>query len=253
MKRSICSRSWFLSFVLGVAWLVTPAVAHGQFFGIPGLPQIVLDPRNLVQNAQRVAQAAQQINNQRMQIQYQIRSLTKLSRPNWRDINGLMYQLDILMQQGEALAYSAADLDEQFRRTFPGYALPSDWVASDAQRTQATRALATLQASLSATQRQMRDIGPGMQRLQQIKMQMSGIQGTQEAVELQNTLQAYAAEELMMLRQALAVQTNVMAVSQAQQVQKEMEQQAVLDQILANTLNRPRTRSPGFDGRWRRP
>src|SRR5690554_2782254 len=169
MKRSICSRSWCLSLVFGVIAFAMPVTAQAQFFGIPGLPQIVLDPRNLVQNAQRVAQAAQQINNQRMQIQYQIRALTKLSRPNWRDIDGLMYQLDILMQQGEALAYSASDLDEQFRRTFPGYALPSDWVASDAQRTQATRALATLQASLSATQRQMQDIGPGMQRLQQIK------------------------------------------------------------------------------------
>ena len=35
----------------------------------------------------------------------------------------------------------------------------------------------------------------------------------------------------MMLRQAVAVQTNAMAVAQAQQVQREMEEQAVLDQI----------------------
>ena len=51
----------------------------------------------------------------------------------------------------------------------------------------------------------MQDVAPGMMRLQQIKAQMGGIQGTQEAVELQNTLQAYAAEELVMLRQAVAV------------------------------------------------
>jgi len=99
----------------------------------------------------------------------------------------------------------------------------------------------------------MQDIGPGMARLRQIKAQMGGIEGTQQAVELQNTLQAYAAEELMMLRQAVAVQTNAIAVAQAQQVQREMEEQAVLDQILENTLSRPRTHSPGFDGRWRRP
>ena len=89
--------------------------------------------------------------------------------------------------------------------------------------------------------------------MRQIKMQMGGIQGTQEAVELQNTLQAYTAEELMMLRQAVAVQTNTMAVANAQDVQREMEEQAVLEQILTNTLHRPRTHSPGFDGRWGRP
>jgi P-type conjugative transfer protein TrbJ len=252
MKRSTSLRRWRSSIAMAGVLLGIPAAAHAQF-SIPGLPQIVIDPRNLVQNARQVAQAATQINNQRLQIQYQLRSLAKLSRPNWREIDGLMYQLDVLMQQGEALAYSAANLDEEFRRTFPGYELPTDWVASDAQRTQATRALATLHASLAATRRQMQDIGPGMARLRQIKAQMGGIEGTQQAVELQNTLQAYAAEELMMLRQAVAVQTNAMAVAQAQQVQREMEEQAVLDQILANTLSRPRTHSPGFDGRWRRP
>jgi P-type conjugative transfer protein TrbJ len=238
--------------MVGAACLTIPVSAHAQF-SIPGLPQIVIDPRNLVQNARQVAQAATQINNQRLQIEYQLRALAKLSRPNWRDINGLISQLDLVMQEGESLAYSASDLDEQFRRTFPGYELPAGWVASDAQRTQATRALATLHASLSATRRQMQDIRPGIVRLQQIKAQMGGIQGTQQAVELQNTLQAYTAEELVMLRQAVAVQTNAIAVAQAQQVQRGMEEQAVLGQLLDNTLSRPRTHSPGFDGRWRRP
>lgn len=252
MKRSTSSRRCRCSIMVGAACLTIPVSAHAQF-SIPGLPQIVIDPRNLVQNARQVAQAATQINNQRLQIEYQLRALAKLSRPNWRDINDLMSQLDLVMQEGESLAYSASDLDEQFRRTFPGYELPAGWVASDAQRTQATRALATLHASLSATRRQMQDIRPGIVRLQQIKAQMGGIQGTQQAVELQNTLQAYTAEELVMLRQAVAVQTNAIAVAQAQQVQREMEEQAVLGQVLDNTLSRPRTHSPGFDGRWRRP
>ena len=252
VRRSTFSRRWLSSALIGVAWLATPVAAHAQF-SIPGLPQIVIDPRNLVHNARQVAQMATQINNQRMQIQYQLRALAKLRNPNWRDINGLVYQLDVLMQQGESLAYSAANLDEQFRETFPGYELPVGWVASEAQRSRATRALATMHASLVTTRRQMQSIQPGLVRLRQIKTQMGGIQGTQEAVELQNTLQAYTAEELMMLRQAVAVQTNTMAVANAQDVQREMEEQAVLEQILTNTLHRPRTHSPGFDGRWRRP
>lgn len=252
MKLSTFSRRWLGSAYLVLTALAAPAAAHAQI-PIPGLPQIVFDPKNLIENARQVAQTARQINNQRMQIQYQLQALSKLRNPNWREISGLVNQLDALMQQGEALAYSAADLDAQFQRTFPGYELPAGWVASQAQRTQATRALATLRASLNATRRQMQDLRPGMARLGQIKRQMGGIQGTQEAIELQNTLQAYAAEELMMLRQAVAVQTNVVAVAQAQQVQREMQEQVVLDQILRNTLSRPRTRSAGFDGRWRQP
>jgi P-type conjugative transfer protein TrbJ len=252
MRRSTYSRKWLFSLLASGACLTMPVAAHAQF-SIPGLPQIVIDPRNLVHNARQVAQMATQINNQRLQIQYQLRALAKLRQPSWRDINGLVYQLDVLMQQGEALAYSAANLDAQFRETFPGYELPVGWAASEAHRSRATRTLATMQASLAATRRQMQDIQPGLVRLRQIKMQMVGIEGTQQAVELQNTLQAYTAEELMMLRQAVAVQTNAIAVANAQDVQREMEERAVLDQILANTLDRPRTHSPGFDGRWRRP
>lgn len=252
MRLSTFSRRLLYSACVFTTVTGAPATAHAQF-SIPGIPQIVLDPRNLVQNARQVAQAAQQINNQRMQIQYQLQALSKLRSPNWREISGLVNQLDALMQRGEALAYSTADLDAQFQQTFPGYRLPTGWVASQVQRVQATRALATLRASLNATRRQMQDLRPGLARLDRIKRQMGGIQGTQQAIELQSTLQAYTAEELMMLRQAMAVQTNVVAVAQAQQVQREMQEQVVLDQILRNTLSRPRTRSAGFDGRWRRP
>jgi conjugal transfer/entry exclusion protein len=53
------------------------------------VPQIVIDPRNLVQNARQVAQAAQQIDNQRRQILYQIQALQRLRNPNWRELSGL--------------------------------------------------------------------------------------------------------------------------------------------------------------------
>lgn len=253
MTHSTFSRRILASvFVLAGATLAAPGAAHAQL-PIPGLPQIVLDPKNLVENVRQVAQTARQIENQRQQILHQIQSLRKLSNPNWREIGGLVDHLDALMRQGEALAYSAADLDAQFRQTFPGYQLPAGWVASEGQRVQATRALATLRASLAATQRQMQDLRPGMARLGQIKQQMGSIQGTQEAIELQNTLQGYVAEELMLLRQAVAVQTNAVSVAHARQVQKELQEQAVLEEIVRNTLGRPRTPSPGFDGRWRSP
>ncbi|HEV2150456.1 MAG TPA: hypothetical protein VGR37_23855 [Longimicrobiaceae bacterium] len=252
MTRSTFSRRLLASAFLTAAALAAPGAAHAQI-PIPGVPQLVFDPRNLVENIQQVAQAAQQIDNQRQQILYQLQSLRKLQNPNWREIGGLVDQLDALMRQGEALAYSAANLDAQFRQTFPGYQLPAGWVASTQDRMQATRALATLRASLAATQRQMQDLRPGMARLGQIKQQMGGIQGTQEAIELQNTLQGYVAEEMMLLRQAVAVQTNAVAVAHARQVQRELQEQAVLEQIVRNTLNRPRTPAYGFDGRWRAP
>ncbi|HEX8432223.1 MAG TPA: hypothetical protein VF625_13125 [Longimicrobium sp.] len=230
--------------VLG-ANAATPETAHAQW--------AVIDPQNLVQNIRQVAQTGQQIENQRRQILYQIQALRKLRNPNWRELSGLVTQLDAVMRQGEALAYSAANLDRQFAQTFPGYQLPAGVHATEAQRGQAVRSLATLRASLNAVGRQMQDVRPGLARLAQIKQQMGSIEGPQQALELQNTLQGYAAEELVMLRQAIAVQTNAQAVADAARVQREMQSDAVLDQLLRNTLNRRRSPSPGFDGSWRRP
>ena len=252
MKLSTSSRRWLAVSAVALTACAAPSAAHAQF-GIPGVPQIVIDPRNLIQNGRQVVQGAQQIDNQRRQILYQIQALRKLPNPNWRELTGLVNQLDALMRQGQALAYSAANIDRQFQQTFPGYQLPAGLRLSEAQRGQATRALATMRASLNAVGRQMQDVRPGLARLGQIKRQMGGVQGPQAALELQNTLQGYVAEEMVMLRQAVAVQTNAQAVAEAARVQREMQSDALLEQIHRNTLSRRRATSSGFDGSWRKP
>jgi P-type conjugative transfer protein TrbJ len=250
--RTNLYRRLLVAGALALGMAAAPVAAHAQF-GIPGVPQIVIDPRNLVQNARQVAQAAQQIDNQRRQILYQIQALQRLRNPNWRELSGLVNQLDQIMRQGQALAYSAAQIDRLFQQTFPGYQLPADLRIGAAQRQQAERSLATLRASLNAVSRQMADAQPGLARLGQIKRQMNGIVSPQQALELQNTLQGYAAEELVMLRQAISIQTNAQAVAEAARLQRQMQADAALEQLLRNTVNRRRTTSPGTDGSWRRP
>src|SRR5437879_7110276 len=45
---------------------------------------------------------------------------TLFRSPNWRQINATLTQMDALMQQGQALAYSLRAIDAEFQRTFPG-------------------------------------------------------------------------------------------------------------------------------------
>jgi P-type conjugative transfer protein TrbJ len=245
MRLANLSRRLLAAGALALGVVAAPAAAHAQF--------AVLDGSNLVQSIRQVAQSAQQIDNQRRQILYQIQALQRLPNPNWRELSGLVNQLDQIMRQGQALAYSAAQLDRLFQQTFPGYQLPADLRIGAAQRQQAERSLATLRASLNAVSRQMADAQPGLARLGQIKRQMNGIVSPQQALELQNTLQGYAAEELVMLRQAISIQTNAQAVAEAARLQRQMQADAALEQLLRATVNRRRTTSPGTDGSWRRP
>jgi P-type conjugative transfer protein TrbJ len=210
---------WLLSGAVLLVWTAVPRPAQAQF-SIPGLPQIVIDPKNLIENARQAAQMAEQI-------RYQLQALQKLRNPTWRDIDGHIRQVEYLLQQGEALGYSVAQLDRQFRETFPGYqAAASRLDLPKAQRIQARRTLGTMQAALNVLSANAQQFRAGQSRLGQIKAQMAGIQGTQQALELQSTLDAFLAEEVGLLRQTVATQANLQAVYNAYQVNEQEQMRA---------------------------
>ncbi len=212
-------RRALLPAALAFASAFVPAPARAQW--------VVVDPSNLAQNIQQVLRTIDEINNQRMQITYQLQALRKLGNPSWRNIMPLVQQLDGLMQQGAALGYSIQALDAQFQQTFPGSsAAANNLLVPTAQRQQAVRALETMRAALDVLQWQSRNFQAGQQKLAAIKASMSGIQGTQQAIELQSTLSAFTGEEIGLLRQEVATQTNVQAVYNAYVIDREAQMQA---------------------------
>ncbi len=187
----------------------------------------VYDAANHAENILQVARALQQINNQRLQIQYQLQALRKLGNATWRDIRPLVQQLDALMQQTQALAYSLANLDQQFQQTFGGWTrTSSNLLLPINQRRQAERTLGTMRAALNVLSEQARQFATGQATLASIKGQMGGIQGHQEALELQATIDAFNAEEIALLRQTLVTQANIDAVYNAYVVNGEAQVRA---------------------------
>ncbi|MGH3440823.1 MAG: P-type conjugative transfer protein TrbJ [Nitriliruptorales bacterium] len=218
MRMSRTLRSGFLvvTCVLGVE---TPTPASAQW--------TVIDPSNLAQNISQVAKSIEQINNQRMQIDYQLQALKKLGNPTWGDIRPLLQQLNQLMQHGQALGYSLANLDQQFRETFPGWQAASTSLSlPGAQRVQAERTLETMRAALNVLNEHARQFAAGQATLASIKAQMPGIEGTQEALELQTTLNAFVADEIGLLRQTVTTQANIQAIYSAYLVNREAEMRA---------------------------
>lgn len=226
-----------------------PSTASAQF--------AVYDIANHIENAISAVHAATQVVNQATQIaqqldqiRYQLQALEKLGMPTWRELPLFMRDLDALMSTGEAIAYSAADLNARLEETFPGYRLPDDLNVSRETRMQLNRTLATMHNALRTTARQMEELDAGMSNLQQIKRQMGSIRGHQEALELGATLQAHAAEELVMVRQNLAVLNNVLTVAHAEQLQQRLQAEAIREQLLRNTEMRARSTSSGLATSW---
>ena len=208
------------SALVAAAAATAPAFVHAQI-PIPGIPQIVFDPKALYEQGKTIQQRIEMIEMQKRQLQYQIDALRKLSSPSWRQIGALMYQMDAVMREGNALAYSLSNIDEQFQRTFPGYRVPVDYPrriprAGGPAHWPPYVPRSTWPACRRATS------GTANRPLAQIKARMGSAEGhTSRRSSLQSTLIGFTADELSALRQAVATQTNAQAVYQAYQLNQQ--------------------------------
>lgn len=216
--------------------VLLPAVASAQLLG----SGIVFDPSNFARNVLHYTRRLEQMDLQRQQLQQQLNALRKLSNPPWRDISQTVAQLNTLMSDGKALSYQIANLDQAFRQAFPVTQSFADWPTE--RRTQAQRTVATMANVLSGARAQAQLFNDGLKRIDQMKSQVSSVQGHEAALELQSSATVFNGEELMMLRQALVSQTSMQAVYYADQVNKESQQASTIDDHLAG-LSVPASRS----------
>ena len=199
---------------------------------------------NYVQFATQIYQKYTSIANQIRQIEYQLQALKKLDHPNWREVADLIYYLDYLMKQGEALAYSLADVNQRFVDTFPGWQEWQDWPLQ--VRNQTVRALETMRTGLSTVAEQAHHDVADQILLGRIQAQMDSIHGTQEALELGATLQAFNAQELSVIKQSLATSNNMASVYYAERLNREAQADASLGAALDRTLMTPEPPAPGY-------
>ena len=220
-----CSRISKVPALLLAITLLTPSSSQAQFSAV------VFDPTNFARNVMHYTARLQQMSMQVQQLQQQIVAMQKLGNPNWRQINATLAQADVLMQQGQSLAYSLSAIDAEFQKTFPGVQVFQNYLADET--TQATRTLATMRGALNAVNRAAQDFPTSVARLQAMKQQLGSIQGHEQALELNGTIGMYSAEELTMLHRAISALTNVQAVYYADQVNSEAQRQATFRARLA--------------------
>jgi P-type conjugative transfer protein TrbJ len=198
-----------------------------------------------VQFALRIYQEYQALTNQYRQIVNQLLALKKLGNPNWREVYDLLANLDWIMRQGQALAYSYKNIDAQFQKVFPGFAEIQDWPTQ--RQVQAVRTLDTMRTALDTVSEQFRHDIADQLLLERIKGDMAGVHGHQEVLELQATLLMYTAQELGVIKQSLATANNMQAVYYGHQINREAQGEATFAAGLARTLAaNGREAAPGY-------
>jgi P-type conjugative transfer protein TrbJ len=225
-----------------LAIVIATSNARAQF--------VVLDPANLARSVLHYARRLEQFDLQKKQYEQQIAAMRKLPNPPWRSISQTVSQLQSLMADGRALGYQLANLEAQFRATFPVTRSFRDWPTE--RRDQAQRTVATMETAINGAREQAHSFDEALGRIAEIKSRVGSIEGHEGALELQNTATVFGDEELVLLRQALMAQTSMQGVYYADRVNTEAQQATTIDERLTG-LSAPARRGNSVSLRPDRP
>ena len=220
----------------------------GGFPGMPGGPggMIVHDPLHLLETVFNGKQIVDQLKKQAEQIANEVKMLKKLPTPPWRRIEARLRELDAVVRRGGAIAYSMDGLLAYLRERFPGYRAYVDWRAeTEGQYGAALDTYAGVLESLQAQGRHSRD---ALRELERVKGAMSAAEGQTAAVEVGNAIGAFAAEELVMLRQLMAAAANAQAVQAAYEVNREAQRLALQEEHLRRLAAEPAVEGAVYTG-----
>ena len=197
-----------------------------------------------LQFALQIVHQVEQLTALYHQIDNQLLALRKLADPNWREIASLLNDLDAVMRSGQALGYTLAGIESQFRNVFPGW---QSWSNPAMYQLQTERALDTMRAGLSSANRQGQTFAAGEETLAAIRAQMAATQGHQQALEQLATLGSFSAQEQLLTRQSLAVTNNLQAVAFGYWLNREAQSQATFNAVAgSSSMAAYQDSSPGW-------
>jgi P-type conjugative transfer protein TrbJ len=202
----------------------------------------VVDATNYAENVLQYGRMLEQLRAAQAQIANQVTALKKLANPRFRDVGGAWSAVNATMGGGSGVVYGQTSAVGSLQATFPGEVANRQYVPE--RMAQVTRTLATAAAVLKAAQAQGSTFDAGRQQLDAMKSQVGTIQGHEQALELQNTVGVFGANEAMLTRQAIEGQANLQAVYYAQQVSATAQAEANARQLYASMGDRGSTRRP---------
>jgi type IV secretion system protein TrbJ len=197
------------------------------------LANIATETTQLVNYSQLLAQyirQGEQLNQEIRQFNEMIRNGRPLSTQVFGVVANDLTQLASIVQGGQALAYSMANIDSEFRSRFPGYAYKAGAYYRDYR--------VWSQTTLDTTLNTLRAAGLQGQQLQSEQGVLSALRslattadGRMQAIQVGNLIAEQNVEQLMKLRQLMLADLGSKQAFQAAQIQKEAQNHAASEQF----------------------
>lgn len=217
--------------------------------GATEVTQILNNSELVVQSAQMYQQVQQTLQQVQM-MQQQMRNLLTAPQQLWGQAQQDLMQLTQLVGQTQAIGYAAANVDQQFRQAFPGFASSAGNTNYGAKyKDLITKAMGGLNSALQGAGLNARQFDTERNAIAQIQGMSGGSQGALQAVQAGNMIASQTVDQLQKMRQLLQTQAQAEANYLGMQAQVQADQTDALQTMLKQgdgTVRR--TGQSGFRG-----
>jgi P-type conjugative transfer protein TrbJ len=191
------------------------------------------DLKTAINTTNALSKQATQIQNQIEMIKWQKQNSKAITDYQWQNIQGVIQKIDEQSKQGQALSYSAQNLDAQFRQKYPNYSDSSQGQANYQQAYQQWNAstLDTLRSSLDATQVNASHFQSEHEALMQLKNQGASATGRLQALQVVSEISAENVNQLQELKRIMMAQSSAQNAYMAEQVSQKSYEEKNLQMI----------------------
>lgn len=232
-------RKYVIAALLGCAAL--GSLGAGLFTSTPAQAVPVFDAANYTQNVLTAARMLQQINQQIRSLQNEAAMLTNMAKnlsrvdfPQLRELQQKLTKIDRLMGQAQGIDFRVDQLDEKFRRLFPG---AFDQVLRTDQRVRNARnrldtSMGAFHHTMTVQAQVVENVRDDAQALSAIVARSQGAEGSLQAQQATNQLFALTAKQQFQLQTMMAAQFRSESIEQARRVQESDEARAATRRFL---------------------
>lgn len=228
MKRTLIAISMALIMSLG------PLVPRVE--AVPGLVATeITQLANKLQLLQSYIRQGEQLASELQMLQDMLKHSRALPYQTFSGVMPAIAQLHRMVETGQALAYSMANIDGEFRSTFPGYAgfSPNQWYRN--YQTWSNRSLDTTLGTLKAAGLQASQMTSEGAVLDQLRVMAESADGRLLALQVSNQIAHEQVDQLMKLRQLMLADLQSKQAYQAMMIQQDATKQAAAEHFFTFT------------------
>jgi len=226
-RRHIVSRA--ISGMAGLVLATTPfrhVLASGAIAGATEPTQILNNIELVLQYEKQIQQYATQL----MQWKDQLQNVMNIPNQIWSSIqNDLMGVMNVV-KQGQALAFSLANIGEQFQLKFPGFKTTANYTADYKNWSQTLRD--TIKGTLEAANLQSQQFATEEGVINQLRMMSSSNQGRMQAIQTGNQIAVEVVAQMQKLRALSLAQMQAQNAYMAKNEQEKDTTKAAVESLL---------------------